>query len=116
MIWNTGDLAGRVICAYPFFRVYHPKLLATLSVCRLGFIPLYLMCNIKGQGAYLNSDAIYWLIQMTFGISNGWLGANNLMAAPDMVTEAERAVAGGFMTMWLVGGLAAGSVLSFFVM
>ncbi|KAF8423607.1 nucleoside transporter-domain-containing protein [Tirmania nivea] len=116
MIWNTGDLAGRIICAYPFLRVYRPKLLAILSVCRLVFIPLYLMCNIKGQGAYLNSDAIYWLIQIVFGISNGWLGANNLMAAPDMVAESERAAAGGFMSMWLVGGLAAGSVLSFFVM
>lgn len=116
MIWNTGDLVGRVICAYPFFRVYRPKLLAILPVCRLVFIPLYLMCNIKGQGAYLNSDVIYWLIQITFGISNGWLGANNLMAAPDMVTESERAAAGGFMSMWLVGGLATGSVLSFFVM
>ncbi|KAF8455360.1 nucleoside transporter-domain-containing protein [Terfezia claveryi] len=116
MIWNTGDLAGRVICAYPFFRVYCPKLLAILSMGRLVFIPLYLMCNIKGQGAYLNSDSMYWLIQMAFGISNGWLGANNLMAAPDMVTESERAAAGGFMSMWLVGGLAAGSVLSFFVM
>lgn len=116
MIWNSGDLAGRVICAYPYFRAYSPKLLASLSVCRLIFIPLYLMCNVKGQGAYFNSDLVYWLIQIAFGMSNGWLGANSLMAAPSMVSKAEAGAAGGFMTMWLVGGLAAGSVLSFFVM
>lgn len=116
MIWNSGDLAGRVICAYPFFQLHKPRALAFLSVCRLIFIPLYLMCNIKGQGAAFNSDLIYWLIQIVFGMSNGWLGSNNFMAAPNMVEESERGAAGGFMTMWLVSGLAAGSVLSFFVL
>ena len=74
-----------------------------------------MMCNIRGEGSLYNSDVTYWLIQITFGASNGWLGANNLMAAPNAVAESEKHATGGFMTMWLVGGLTAGSVLSFFV-
>ena len=107
---------GRVLCAYPYFRVFRPKLLAFLSVCRLIFIPLYLICNIKGQGSPLNSDTMYWLIQIVFGMSNGWLGSNSLMTAPVIVEDSEKEAAGGFMTVWLVGGLTSGSILSFFVM
>ncbi|KAI5796389.1 nucleoside transporter-domain-containing protein, partial [Peziza echinospora] len=116
MVWNTGDLAGRIICAYPAFTVYRPKRLALISVSRLIFIPLYMLCNIRGKGSYFNSDLVYWVIQLAFGFSNGWLGACNFMAAPLFVGEAEKGAAGGFMTMWLVGGLTAGSILSFFVM
>jgi len=116
VIWNIGDLVGRVLCAYPYFRVSRPKLLAFLSVCRLIFIPLYLICNIKDQGSLFNSDAMYWLIQIAFGMSNGWLGSNSLMTAPVIVEDSEKEAAGGFMTVWLVGGLTSGSILSFFVM
>ena len=59
---------------------------------------------------------MYWLIQIVFGMSNGWLGSNSLMTAPVLVEDSEKEAAGGFMTVWLVGGLTSGSILSFFVM
>lgn len=49
-------------------------------------------------------------------MSNGWLGSNSLMTAPVIVEDSEKEAAGGFMTVWLVGGLTSGSILSFFVM
>ncbi|KAF8466633.1 nucleoside transporter-domain-containing protein [Kalaharituber pfeilii] len=115
MIWNTGDLTGRILCAYPSLRISRPKRLAFFSLCRLVYIPLYRMCNIGGRGATFNSDIVYWIIQFTFGMSNGWVGSCNLMAAPMYVGEKERVAAGGFMTTWLIGGLMTGSLLSFFV-
>ncbi|RPB02186.1 hypothetical protein L873DRAFT_1674118 [Choiromyces venosus 120613-1] len=115
MLWNLGDLSGRVICGWRRFTCYRPKLLALVSVARLVFIPLYAMCNIKGNGAVISSDLFYWLVQFTFGMSNGWVGSNVMMSTPEWVDDDEKEASGGFMGMCLVAGLATGSLTSFLI-
>ena len=56
---------------------------------RLLFIPVYFGCNIKGEGALVNSDLFYWVVQLVFGVTNGWIGSNCMMAAPDFVEKDE---------------------------
>ncbi|KAL2188637.1 hypothetical protein L209DRAFT_751662 [Thermothelomyces heterothallicus CBS 203.75] len=115
--WNLGDLAGRVSTMAPalsFGLRRRPAVLFALSLARWGFLPLYLLCNLHGDGAAVPSDLFYLLVvQFSFGITNGWLGSTAMMAAAEWVAEDERAAAGAFMSMCLVGGLAVGSVLSF---
>ncbi|KAF2448232.1 nucleoside transporter-like protein family [Karstenula rhodostoma CBS 690.94] len=116
LFWNIGDLIGRVIPGIPGLTLTaRPRLLFTLAICRLAFIPLYLLCNIGGKGAVIGSDFFYlFILQVLFGISNGYIGSNCMMGFVEWVDPEEREAAGGFMSLSLVAGLTAGSFLSFF--
>lgn len=117
LFWNTGDLCGRLLTAMPRCRlVLWPRTVFCMSVARLVFIPLYLLCNIHGQGAAVASDAFYLVVvQFLFGLSSGFLGSTCMMGAGEWVEVEEREAAGGFMGLMLVGGLTVGSLLSFLV-
>ncbi|KAI9903325.1 hypothetical protein N3K66_002677 [Trichothecium roseum] len=112
--WNLGDLGGRMATVLPYSLNRRPKLLFALTASRVVWIPLYLACNIRGEGAVVPSDFFYlFVVQFLFGLTNGWLSASSMMAAPEWVDDGEKEAAGGFMGLCLVAGLAAGSVLSF---
>lgn len=115
LLWNAGDLVGRLLTA-KFAAVRYPRALFFLSVSRFVFTPLYLLCNIHGRGAAISSDFFYlFVVQFLFGITNGYLGSCCMMGASEWVDALEREAAGGFMGLMLVGGLTAGSLLSFLV-
>lgn len=114
LFWNIGDLAGRIATMLPYSLTKRPFLLFMLAVARVGFLPLYLLCNIHGRGAIIPSDFFYLVIvQVLFGMTNGWLCSNMMMASGEWVEENEREATGGFMGLCLVAGLASGSLLSF---
>ncbi|PFH58400.1 hypothetical protein XA68_13717 [Ophiocordyceps unilateralis] len=114
LCWNLGDLGGRVLAVLPFSLRHKPFLLFVLSVLRIGQLPLYLLCNIGGRGAAVPSDFFYLVVvQLLFGMTNGWLGSSFMMAAGEWVEPGEREAAGGFMGLCLVVGLTVGSFLSF---
>jgi len=117
LFWNTGDLVGRLLTLIPSLTLVRwPRTLFVASIARAVFIPLYLLCNIHGNGAVIASDAFYLIIvQFLFGLSNGYLGSTCMMGAAEWVEVEEREAAGGFMGLMLVGGLTAGSLLSFLV-
>jgi equilibrative nucleoside transporter 1/2/3 len=116
LFWNAGDLLGRLCVLVPQFAdlVRYPRALFALSILRIGFIPLYLLCNIHGRGGA--GDFFYLVIvQLGFGLTNGFVASICMMGAGRYVTVDEREAAGGFMSMMLVAGLTTGSLLSFFV-
>jgi equilibrative nucleoside transporter 1/2/3 len=114
LVWNLGDLTGRLMSLGPFAIRHRPIPLFVLSLLRVGFIPMYLLCNIQGNGAIIKSDAFYLLVvQLGFGVTNGYLSSSCMMGANEYVDEGEREAAGGFMAVNLVAGLTAGSLLSF---
>ncbi|GLI72348.1 hypothetical protein PoHVEF18_000520 [Penicillium ochrochloron] len=117
LFWNIGDLSGRLAVAYPGFSLAHrPKLAFVLTVARFIFVPLYLLCNVSGTGAIVKSDFFYlFVVQLLFGATNGYLASSCMMGASVWVSADEREAAGGFMSMMLIAGLAAGSFLSFIV-
>ena len=63
----------------------------------------------------MRSDAFYLgVVQLLFGVSNGYIGSSCMMAAGlPMVADEEREAAGAFMGFCLVFGLSVGSLLSF---
>lgn len=117
LFWNAGDLIGRMIVLIrQLSLMYRPRMVFLLSVARVGFIPLYLLCNIRGRGAVVQSDVFYlFVVQALFGISTGYLGSNCMMGAGHWVSVEEREPAGGFMSLMIVGGLTAGSLMSFLI-
>jgi equilibrative nucleoside transporter 1/2/3 len=116
LFWNIGDLVGRVVPGIPGLSITsRPRLLFILSASRIVFIPMYLLCNIGGKGAAIGSDVYYLLVvQLLFGVTNGYIGSNCMMGFVEYVDVDERQAAGGFMSLSLVAGLTAGSFLSFF--
>jgi equilibrative nucleoside transporter 1/2/3 len=113
--WNLGDLLGRMAAALPMWGLRErPAALFAFGVARTLFLPLYLLCNIRGRGAVVDSDLFYLLVvQFPFGLTNGWLCSTAMMAAGEWVDDSEREAAGGFMGLSLVSGLTVGSLLSF---
>ena len=116
LLWNLGDLVGRLVAGIPRFALIQwPRAIFLFSILRLLFIPLYLLCNIRGRGAVVESDAFYlFVVQFFFGATNGYIGSICMMGASVWVHSEEREAAGGFMGLMLVGGLTVGSLLSFF--
>jgi solute carrier family 29 (equilibrative nucleoside transporter), member 1/2/3 len=117
LVWNLGDLLGRLITLYPTINLTHyPFALFCFAMSRFIFIPLYMLCNIGGNGAVVKSDLFYLVVvQLLFGMTSGYIGSNCMMAIPEWVKEEEREAAGGYMGLCLVAGLTAGSLLSFAV-
>ncbi|KAI9711994.1 MAG: hypothetical protein M1820_001702 [Bogoriella megaspora] len=116
LVWNSGDLCGRLLTAVPRLSLTQwPKTLVLFSIARAGFVPLYLLCNIDDKGALVKSDFFYLaVVQFLFGLTNGFAGSTSMMGAGEWVEPSEREAAGGFMGLCLVAGLAFGSLASFF--
>ena len=115
LAWNVGDLAGRLLPLIPKLSlVHHTPLAFTISLSRVVFIPLYLLCNIRGRGAIISSDVFYlFVVQFLFGLTNGYIGSSCMIGASEWVEDDEREAAGGFMGLMLVFGLTLGSFFSF---
>lgn len=115
LIWNIGDLLGRILTLIPQPSILrYPQTLLLQSFIRAGWIPLYLLCNINNKGAVVNSDLFYLIIvQLLFGISNGYLVSMCMMEAGNWVDIEEREASGGFMGLMLCAGLTVGSLLSY---
>ena len=114
LIWNTGDLLGRLSTLFTSELPSRPRALFAVSLARAVFLPLYALSNVSGRGAWVQSDLFYLLIvQLGFGLTNGWVASSAMMGATGAVGEEEREAAGAFMGFNLVAGLTAGSLLSF---
>lgn len=118
LVWNIGDLAGRALCGLSnsVMLVKLPKFLIGYAVARLIFIPLFMTCNIhpNTSSALVPSDFWYILLQFLFGLSNGQLCTSCFMVVGDYCDDDdEKEAAGGFTTIFLTSGLAAGSLLSY---
>ncbi|KAI5959426.1 uncharacterized protein KGF55_005404 [Candida pseudojiufengensis] len=118
LIWNLGDLLGRILCGYPKLKmlITNPKVLIIYSVSRIVFIPLFFTCNVKPgvSNPLVNSDLWYILLQLLFGISNGQLCTSSFMIVGKFCdNDDEKEAAGGFTTVFLSFGLMAGSVFSY---
>jgi solute carrier family 29 (equilibrative nucleoside transporter), member 1/2/3 len=55
------------------------------------------------------------IVQGLSGFTSGWLMTASMMGPAGYSTEEDREDAGAFMALYLIGGLTAGSLLSFAV-
>uniref|UniRef100_UPI0034D7066B equilibrative nucleoside transporter 1 isoform 2 n=1 Tax=Rattus norvegicus TaxID=10116 RepID=UPI0034D7066B len=90
--------------------------LPVLVACRVVFIPLLMLCNVK-QHHYLPSlfkhDVWFITFMAAFAFSNGYLASLCMCFGPKKVKPAEAETAGNIMSFFLCLGLALGAVLSF---
>ena len=111
VLWNIGDLLGSVLAVSSQFLIRHPLVIFILSLARVGFIPLYLICNVDGRGSFAGDWFYLVIVQFLFGVTHGWLSGASMMGVPVWIAEEDREDAGAFMGMTFVAGLVAGSIL-----
>ncbi|KMQ81428.1 nucleoside transporter family, partial [Lasius niger] len=72
LLWNLGDLGGRMAAVLPCSLKHMPFVLFLLAAARLGQLLLYFLCNLGGRGAVVASDSFYlFVVQLLFGLTNG---------------------------------------------
>ncbi|GBC09097.1 hypothetical protein RclHR1_00860035 [Rhizophagus clarus] len=119
LIFNLGDWFGRSLPFLQFFIITDSVKLALMSIARIIFLPIFLMCNVNvgsnGMRIFpliINSDLIYFLVLFLFATTNGYVGSLTMMAAPQ-VEGVVKEFAGAIMSFGLVFGLVVGSIFSF---
>ena len=126
LVYNVGDFAGRYLPILPRFQIWSSRSLLYMSVARTLFIPAFLACNVNPSAdssatpVVINSDLMFFLILLVFGMTNGYIGSLVMMAAPSPQHNARLKhrtedvdIAATVAQFCLIGGLAIGSFMSF---
>ncbi|ODV87858.1 hypothetical protein CANARDRAFT_193880 [[Candida] arabinofermentans NRRL YB-2248] len=115
LLWNFGDLAGRILTAFPIFTLTNQYSMLIYSLSRSLFVPLFLGCNLKNRGTGFIGDAVYLILQFLFGLTNGQIFSSCFMTIGTLLkTEEEKKAAGGFTAFLINVSLLVGSLLSYF--
>lgn len=116
LFFNLFDLIGRVLAG-----VYNSWVNVTnikyLSLARLIFVPLFLLCNIsdsKLPNVFVN-DFWPFFFMTILALSNGYVSSNCMMMGPSLVDAKDASLVGTIMIFSLTFGLLAGSCVSFLV-
>lgn len=107
LLFNLGDFTSRIILLVPKIR---PPPMACIYGCiaRTLFIPIVAVC-VHGD---IQSEALAYVLCLTFGLSNGYFGAMSTVycpRTPTLTTAGERMLAGIIAGLALECGLAGGS-------
>jgi equilibrative nucleoside transporter 1/2/3 len=120
LIFNAGDLTGRILSGYvQLDRIQNVSgKLVSLSLARLVFFPLLLFCvardSVYVQMAF-RSDLFSLLVQAAFGVGNGMLTTLSFMYAPTLIPAIAQTQtrASEILNLALSVGLLCGSIFSF---
>ena len=116
LIYNCGDLAGRMVASY--FQVVKATGVGLPLLCfiRIGFIPLFMFSNYqprKHMPVYFKHDSIPVILNFFLSTSGGYLNSLCLMYAPQQVLEEDQEKAGVIMQLSITVGLCFGAALSY---
>ena len=117
LFYNFGDYLGRIITGLGLAPKICSKFALVLSVVRIAFVPLMLLCNIAPGQRHLipvlmESDTAYIVLMLLLAISNGYLTTIVMVNAPGRVEEHEQQTASNLMVGLLGLGLISGAMLS----
>ncbi|KIK65644.1 hypothetical protein GYMLUDRAFT_39141 [Collybiopsis luxurians FD-317 M1] len=129
LVFGVGDFFGRYLCSFPKLLIWSAKRLLVLSLSRTIFIVLFLLCNVQRPNnssipavPLINSDFLFMLILLAFGLSNGYVSSLCMMSAPSLEHNPRLKgrrddvdVAATVSQFCLIGGLVLGSIASFAV-
>jgi len=115
LLFNLFDFTGRIVAGLK--PVFTSKNIWIPAVCRLLFVPLFLLSNLSGSQlpVFFQSDVFPILFMITFAFSNGYVSSSAMMIGPGMTSAGDAALAGTIMVFCLTFGLMLGSCFSFLV-
>ncbi|KAL7588005.1 hypothetical protein Lser_V15G41234 [Lactuca serriola] len=108
--FNVCDLIGK--CLTAVYVVENAKVAIGASFARLLFFPVYLAC-LHGP-MVLRTEIPVTIVTCLLGLTNGYLTSCLLMVGPKTVPLQHAETAGTVLVLFLVLGLACGSVVSWF--
>lgn len=113
LVWNLGDLLARILCTFPWLTIERPTVLFAASLIRVVFIPGIYLCNVKGNGAVIQSDLFFLAYMLLFGLTNGYVASLTMATAISRAPVESKKDVGAFMSFMLCSGLVVGSLISF---
>ncbi|CAK9182475.1 unnamed protein product [Ilex paraguariensis] len=108
--YNVFDLVGKSLT--PIYLLENAKVAIGASFARLLFLPLFYGCLHGPQ--FLRTEVPMTVLTCLLGLTNGYLTSVLMMLAPKSVLLLHAETAGIVMVLFLVCGLAIGSVVSWF--
>lgn len=117
LVFSVCDYSGRLMAGYFQWPRKNGWIVLLFSVSRIAFIPLILLCNAQPRShlpVIITSDAVYTLLVVLLGLSNGYLANITFICAAKLVEPHEQEVASAIMVLSLGVGLACGAGLSLF--
>ena len=108
--YNVFDLVGKSLTAV--YLVENAKVAVGGTVARLLFLPLFYGC-LHGP-RFFRTEIPVTILTCLLGLTNGYLTSVLMILAPKMVPLQHSETAGIVIVLFLVIGLAAGSVVSWF--
>ncbi|KAL8224583.1 hypothetical protein R6Q57_020058 [Mikania cordata] len=108
--FNVFDLIGKILTS--FYVVENPKVVVGASFARLVFFPVCLAC-LHGP-MFLRTEIPVTIVTCLLGLTNGYLTSCLMMAGPKGVPLQHSEMAGIVLVVFLLVGLAVGSVVSWF--
>ncbi|KAI9137754.1 nucleoside transporter-domain-containing protein [Paraphysoderma sedebokerense] len=123
VLFNLFDFLSRFLPSVPALSKPHLSTLHKLSLLRLLFIPLFMLCHTSipsassflPQIAFFQSDWTFFVMICILATSNGYLGGMLLMLTPQKsgIRHEEKELVGRVMSFALLFGLTIGALMSF---
>ena len=127
--FNTFDWLGKSLPMLGFGRPKKPIYLMIRAIAHLGFIPIFLSCNVVFKDTdgtplprvlpLVFGDFMFYLWICLFGLSSGYLNTCLFIEAPTVMQRYShpkiKSVVGDLMGVSLALGLATGSLFSFII-
>lgn len=115
LLFNCGDLAGRLCSTYSPFATNKKNTLLSLAICRAIFPILILFCNVQPRNnspTLLNNDLFFPALISLTALTNGYLFSSAMVMASNNSTRDYLELTGFIMATALGLGLTLGSVSS----
>lgn len=115
VIYNVGDLTGRLLATKPVVQKRVKDRMISMSLLRFIFFPLFFLCVSQAHTRYeIDSDLFSLVVQICFSISNGLVLTTCFAQAPTMLThESMNERMSEILSLAVSFGLLGGSLLSF---
>jgi len=118
LLYNVGDLCGRCMANFITLIPSNSKILLTICILRVVYIPLFMLCNAHPRYYFpvsFDSDITFVILMATFALSNGYLASFCMTRAQKHVDPVYLEHAGILMSLFMAIGVASGAMLSSFV-
>ncbi|XP_044003977.1 equilibrative nucleoside transporter 1-like [Aphidius gifuensis] len=106
LMFSIGDSSGCILSQYCTWLIGKPGLVLTLSIMRIIFIPIILVCNIsdypdKQLPIYITNDFIYMGLMILFSITHGYLWSVLFVLIPRVVDSKEQELSSTMLSAFL---------------
>ena len=115
LLFNLGDLCGRMVCSSVKLFKKGSKWIPILCVARVVFIPLFCLCNLQPRTnlpVVFKSDVFPVLFNTLFSVSNGYFTSTCMVYGTELVEPSLTEMAGNTMQLFLILGSSLGAVVS----